>query len=169
MYCDKEYLDEKPEVVNILMETALNFSKLSKCAAKKVCCILYKEGNIISLGINGTSPGTVNCEDKFKKINGEWYIKDPFDSEGEWELCDKEDHHIWSAYNEIHAEVNAISKALVPVKDSVAILTHSPCWNCSKTFVAFGISRIYYKYEYDDFENVSEFLKMQGIDLIKVK
>ena len=43
MYCDKEYLDEKPEVVNILMETALNFSKLSKCAAKKVCCYYIKK------------------------------------------------------------------------------------------------------------------------------
>ena len=168
MYCDKEYLNEKPEVVKILMDTALNFSKLSKCAAKKVCCILYKDGNIISLGINGTSPGTVNCEDKFRKINGEWYTKDPFDPCASWKLCDSEDHHIWSSYNEIHAETNAISKALVNVENSVAILTHSPCWNCAKMFVAFKISKIYFKYEYDDFENVYEFLKMQNIEMIKV-
>lgn len=167
-YCDNEYLNEKPEVVNILMNTAINFSSLSKCAAKKVCCILYKDGNIISLGINGTSPGSVNCEDKFKKVNGQWYIKNPFDPLSAWELCDDECHHEWSLYNEVHAEINAISKALVPVAGSVAIVTHSPCWNCAKSFVAFGISKVYYKYKYDDFDNVNNYLKMQGIDLIQV-
>lgn len=165
-YCDKEYLDENIIVLQKLMETALNFSELSKCAAKKVCCILYKNGNIISLGLNGTSPGTINCCDKFKKVNGVWYSR----KQGSyWSECeDQEEHHYWSNYNEIHAEINAISKALVPVEDSVAILTHSPCFNCAKAFLTFGIRKIYYRYEYDDFENVKNFLKSQNIELIKI-
>ena len=171
MYFKEEYLDTNPEVVHKLMETVDSFSELSKCAAKQICCILYKDGNIISIGLNGTAPDTVNCNEKFKKINGVWYRNNnvmgnvvPL-----WVECENQDeHHYWSLYNEIHAEVNAISKALVPVQGSVAFVNYSPCFNCSKTFVAFGIKKIYYRHRYDDFENVSEFLKSQGVEVIRV-
>ena len=165
MYCDEDYLVEKPMVLKKLMETAMSFSELSKCAAKKVCCILYKNGNIISLGLNGTSPGTVNCCEKFTKINGVWNtIK-----AGVISPCEtQDDHYFWSLYNEIHAEMNAISKALVPVQGATAIVTHAPCLNCAKAFLAFGINRIYYKNKYDDFDNVFNFLKSQNIELLCV-
>ena len=43
MYCDKEYLDEKPEVVNILMETALNFSSFQSVQLKKYVVYYIKK------------------------------------------------------------------------------------------------------------------------------
>ena len=164
-YCDNEYLNENPIVVKKLMDTAVSFSELSKCAAKKVCCILYKDGNIISIGINGTTPGSVNCCDKFKKINGEWYYK----NNNEWIKSDNQEiHSLWSSYNEIHAELNAISKALVPVTGSVAFITHSPCPNCAKSLVAFGIRKIYFRFKYDDYENVKGYLEVQNIELVQI-
>lgn len=166
MYKDKNYLDNHPEFIKILMETTINFAKLSKCAAKGVCCLLYKEGNIISIGLNGTAPGSFNCNDLFKKENGKWYNK----TENGLILCkDQEEHHNWSLYNEIHAEVNAISKALVSVDGAVAFVNYSPCFNCAKTLVAFGITKIYYNKKYDDFDKVCEFLVSQGIDVIEIK
>lgn len=171
MYYKEEYLETNPNVIAKLMETVESFSELSKCAAKKVCCILYKNGNIISIGINGTAPGTVNCNEKFKKIEGIWYKNIlPTVLKPKWEICeDQNQHHLWSSYNEVHSEINAISKALIPVNGSVAIVNYSPCFNCAKTFVAFGIVKVYYKHEYDDFENVLQFLKSQDIEVIKVK
>lgn len=170
MYTKKEYLDSNPVVVKKLMETALSFAELSKCAAKQVCCLLYKDGNIISIGINGTPPDTVNCNEKFKKVNGVWYHnQNPQGIHPEWVECeDQEMHHRFSNFSEIHAEVNAISKALVPVEGAVAVLTLSPCFNCAKLFVAFGITKVYYHEEYEDFVDIKNFLNSQGIEMIRI-
>lgn len=161
-YNEFEYLDEHPEVVKILMDTAISFSKLSKCAAKKVCCMLYKNGNIISMGLNGTPSGNVNCCDLFKKENGIWK-----DNKGDI-LENQNEHHEWSLINEIHAEINALAKAKTDVEGSIAIVTLSPCFNCAKSLVANGIKRIYYNEEYDDITKVKSFLESNNIEVIKI-
>lgn len=169
LYNENEYLDNNEELKKILMKTAFNFADLSKCAAKKVCCLLYKNGNIISIGINGSLPGTINCCDKFKKINGIWYTRNYKVPDAEWEVCeDQEQHHKWSSFNEVHAEVNAVTKTLVPIEDSTVFITHSPCRDCAKLLAISGVRRIYYNIEYDDFYTIKEFLSSKGIDLIRV-
>ena len=152
LYNENEYLDKNEELKKILMKTAFNFAELSKCSAKKVGCILYKEGNIISIGINGSLPGTINCCDKFKKINGIWHTRNYRNPNAEWIVCeDQEAHHIWSSFNEVHSEVNAVTKALVSVEGSTAFITHSPCRDCAKLLAISGIRKIYYNIAYDDF------------------
>lgn len=164
-YNDKEYLRNNNELKKILMTSALNFAKMSKCAAKQVCCILYKEGNIISIGINGTISGTVNCNELFKKENGIWYEK----NNDNWIVCEnQEKHHEFSLLNEVHAEVNALSKTTKSPKGAAAIITHSPCNDCIKNLLAFGIDEIYYYNEYDNFNNMKKFLINKGVYLEKI-
>lgn len=170
IYSDNEYLDENEELKKILMETCIKFSSLSKCAAKQVCCLLYKNGNIVSIGVNGSIPGTVNCCDKFKKINGVWHKRDYGVIGSPWCICkDQEEHHIWSSYNEVHGEVNAITKASGNVEGATAFVTYSPCKDCAKLLAISGIRKIYYVKEYDNFYNVFNFLKSKGINLEKME
>ena len=40
----------------------------SKCSAKKVGCVIVKDQNIISSGVNGTPKGFINCNEYGVKI-----------------------------------------------------------------------------------------------------
>lgn len=148
-------------MIEKLMHTALDLATISKCAAKKVCCILYKDGNVISIGINGTKSGNENCCDRFEKIDGLWY-------EYGKPCKDQTKHHSWSLLHEIHSEVNSLAKAKTNTEGAYAIVTHSPCFNCCKTLLAFGITKIFYHYEYDDINDIKNVCKEIGIDLIKI-
>lgn len=153
----------------------------SKCAAKKVACLIVDESKdeIISLGVNGTHSGTTNCNDLFKKetrrvysvIDGlykwesQWYVKK---DNGDYVPCPSDEHHRWSLIHEVHAEMNALAKATnegKSVKGCTAYVTYSPCYNCSKTLVAFGVKRIVYKHRYDDFLEVNKMLRECGIEV----
>ncbi|ALN97955.1 dCMP deaminase [Bacillus phage vB_BpuM-BpSp] len=152
------------------LEMAEISAKHSKCSAKQVGCILVRDNNILSIGINGTLPGKLNCNDKFNKVAGVWFVKD--DSTGEFIASkNKNEHHEWSLINEIHAEMNALSKANkigVSVSKSTAYVTMSPCFNCAKALVSFGVEKIVYRNEYDDFRTVKRFLEDNGVILLKI-
>lgn len=153
----------------LYMNIALDFSKISKCAAKKVCCVLVKDNNIISIGVNGSQPKKGNCCDKYKKMHGIWHKKNMKDI---WVECDKDEHHKWSLLNETHAEINALGKANkrgMSVEGSIAFITHSCCFNCAKALVTFGIKEIYFAEEYDDFKEVKEFLLDNNIKVERLK
>ena len=51
------------------------YERHSKCAAKNVACILTKDYNILSIGINGTLQGKTNCNELFKKSSNRWFKK----------------------------------------------------------------------------------------------
>lgn len=146
------------------------YEKHSKCAAKNVACILTKNNNILSIGINGTLPGKINCNELFKKSNCKWFkISDR--EKKEW-IEDRDGAHSkWSLLNEIHAEMNAIKKASqnngFNLEGSTAYVSYSPCFNCAKMLVLFGIKRIVYREAYDDINEVSGFLKDNNIILIQ--
>lgn len=157
-------------------DTYMKITKLyanhSKCSAKKVACTIVKDNNILAVGLNGTQPGTTNCNELFYKspVTNIWYKKD--DSTGILEQCGKEEHHEWSLIHETHAEINALAKAnnnSISVSGSTAYITHSPCTNCAKTLATFGITKIVYEQEYDDIDEVKNFLNIKGIEIIKWK
>lgn len=150
------------------MNIAKECAKESKCAAKQVACILVKGDNIISIGINGTAPGSINCNEKFKKVNGTWYTGN---KEVQY-ICSENEHHEWSLKNEFHAELNALSHANsngTSTVGSTAYITFSPCSNCAKMLVAFGITRVVFEECYDDFADVQSFLIDKDVEVIKVK
>jgi dCMP deaminase len=98
-----------------------------------------RDGQPISLGINGTPSGwyTNNCEDE----NGEtsWFTK--------------------------HAEVQALNKLRKSTESSVGAdmyITHSPCKMCCLDIIDAGIKRIVFKESYRDTSGI-EILKQHGI------
>lgn len=117
------------------MKTAILFSKESKCVSKNVGAIVVRDGRIISTGYNGSPPDLPNCCDVFDPNN-----------------FDREEHHIWSRDNEIHAEMNAIgfaAKYPVEVDGCDMYVTISPCNDCLKNLTATGLKNIYYLEKYD--------------------
>ena len=121
------------------LEMAEAFSKTSVAERLKVGCVIVRDGQPISLGINGTPSGwyTNNCEDE----NGEtsWFTK--------------------------HAEVQALNKLRKSTESSVGAdmyITHSPCKMCCLDIIDAGITRVVFKQDYRDMSGV-QLLKQHGI------
>lgn len=121
------------------LEMAEAFSKTSVAERLKVGCVIVRDGQPISLGINGTPSGwyTNKCEDE----NGEtsWFTK--------------------------HAEVQALNKLRKSTESSVGAdmyITHSPCKMCCLDIIDAGIKRIVFKESYRDTSGI-EILKQHGI------
>lgn len=156
----------------LMVNTVKNFETESKCAAKQVCCLIVKEVqssyNILSIGLNGTPKGQPNCNEIWERAEekGDWYKNTINGKIHVWE-----GHKRWSEVNEIHAEVNALAKCNengISAKDSIAYISYSPCLNCSKMLVAFGIRKVVFINKYDNFESdVRDFLTNNGIQVIQ--
>lgn len=159
------------------MRAAFTYAQMSKCAAKKVACILVKDGAVISIGVNGTAPGAVNCCDKFVKIAGkwhEWVYPEGYPAVPAYPVYsnNQQEHHMWSNVHEIHAEDNALGKAAragFSTDGSTAYVTHSPCKACAKALVSHGIRRICFIETYDAYDLVKEFLDTAGVEVKKME
>lgn len=121
------------------LEMAEAFAKTSVAERLKVGCVIIRDGQPISLGINGTVSGwyTNKCEDE----NGvtSWFVK--------------------------HAEVQALNKLRKSTESSAGaemFVTHSPCKMCCLDIIDAGIKRVVYKYDYRDKSGL-ETLKQHGI------
>lgn len=140
---------------NMFIEMANTVSKLSNCVSHRVGAVLVKDQRPISIGYNGSPPGHTNCNHKFNST------------------FDREEHHIWSKMNEIHAEMNLLgfaSKNGISTNDCTIYCTLQPCNDCLRNICAFGIKRIVYEKEYDKCSYSTEVLKMLNtcnIELVK--
>ena len=109
------------------LKMAEAFSETSVANRLKVGCVIVRDGQPISLGINGTPTGwfTNNCEDQDGKTA--WYTK--------------------------HAEVQALNKLRKSTESSVGaemFVTHSPCKMCALDIIDAGIKRVVYQTDYRD-------------------
>lgn len=111
----------KQKIVDAYMQTAKVFAECSTATRLKVGAIVVDPdtGAIISVGYNGTLPGSNNtCE-----VNGK--TKDEV----------------------LHAEENAIAKLAkggFRANGTWMFLTHSPCIKCARMIIASGIERVFY-------------------------
>lgn len=125
--------------MNIAKITALN----SKANRNKVGCVIVKDGNIISMGWNGTPNGfDNNCEDKENKTKQEV----------------------------VHSEINAICKIAKSTNSSDGATMYvvlSPCFDCAKVIAQSGIKRVVYLEKYRD-DSPLKFLKKIGIKVEKI-
>lgn len=123
------------------MEMALVTAKSSYANRLKVGAIAVKDHRILSVGYNGTPPGTDNvCEEN--------------------NVTKKE---------VIHAEMNAIYKMArdgQAAEGSDIFITHAPCFECSKAILSVGIKRVWYRHEYRD-ESGIMFLQENGVEVNK--
>jgi dCMP deaminase len=147
------------ELHDVFMKTAFLFASKSKCVSHHVGAVIVKDKKIISIGYNGTPAGLLNCSSVFNPNN-----------------FDREEHHLWSKDNEVHAEMNAIgyaAKTNIETEGADMYVTISPCNDCLKNVSATGIKRLYYLYLYDKIDlnpellKVVKVLKVPGADKIK--
>jgi|TARA_Y100000389_G_C17302578_1_gene433725 dCMP deaminase len=117
--------------------------KRSPCKRLQVGCILVNENRIIAQGYNGYLP---ECPHESIMENG---------------------HEVGT----IHAEQNAIidcAKRGVSCNNSIAYITHYPCFNCMKLLCASGIKQINYIDDYNNNENVIKLSNLSNVEIIKI-
>ena len=121
------------------LKMAEAFSETSVANRLKVGCVIVRDGQPISLGINGTPTG--------------------------WHTNDCEDEHGETAWFTKHAEVQALNKLRKSTESSVGadmFITHSPCKMCCLDIIDSGIKRVVYKSSYRDQLGL-DILKQHGI------
>ena len=137
------------EMHDKFMKTAFLFADESKCVSYHVGAAIVKDKRIVSIGYNGTPPGSPNCCDVFNKDN-----------------FDREAHHFWSKENEIHAEMNAVAFAAKKgesIENCDIYVTIQPCNDCLKNLSMAGIKRLFYLYPYDKEKMNSALLKILNV------
>lgn len=157
---------------NLFKDIVLRFAEESHCESKKVAALAVKNGRIIATGINGSITGLTNCDDYWKKQHK--IQKIPVDylnwiQTKEW----REQHHIWSNLNEVHAEQSLIAEAAKNGNTSLAdidiYVSLQPCIHCTKLLAALTPKRIFYVNEYDKGDSYTKILlKDAGIILEKI-
>ncbi len=129
----------------VFMQMCLILRNRSVCVKYRTSAIVVKDSQIIGIGYNGTISKLEECcehwDDYWQRNNiaipyADWVKTDDF----------RKLHSEWSNLNEIHAEVNAlnwVTKSLID--DTCALYTYySPCEQCAKQILAYGIKTLYY-------------------------
>ena len=109
---------------DVLMKTAELWALRSTCK-KANGAVISKDGRIISIGYNGSPPGTPHCID----------VGCLPDREG-------------GCIRTIHAELNAVAWAArigVSTYGATVHCTTSPCLVCAKALIAAGIQEVVYR------------------------
>lgn len=122
-----------------LMDMACRFGETSTAERLKVGAMLYKNGSIISLGVNGQPPG--------------WHT----------EVCEDEDGKTLPTVR--HAEQACLEKLYLSTETSegaTLFTSHQPCLGCSLKIVAAKIAKVYYRYPYGG-ETGTKYLKENGV------
>lgn len=133
-----------------LMSIAEMVAEQSTCIVMKIGAVIAKERRILSTGYNGSLPSSSHCDTLY--------------------FYDRNQHHEWSHYHEVHAEANAISFAAkmgIALEGTSIYITRSPCLVCSKLIIQSGISKVYYNIEYDR-ERSIEKLMDNNVEVIKI-
>jgi len=115
-------------------KVTIETGKLSTCVSVQVGAVLVKDKRIVSIGYNGVAPKARHCIDIFGAS------------------FDRDEHHEWSKYNELHAEQNLISfcsKYGIETDGTTLYVTTSPCIDCAKIICAAGIKEVFYIKQYD--------------------
>lgn len=137
----------------------LEYYSISKCVAYKVVACAVKDGEVVLAGVNGSPSGMLNCCDHFPKGRNVPLSK--------WA-----EHSPWSKYNELHAEMNLILKALnsgMSLEGMDIFVNIQPCETCTKLLVGAKVRSIYYFNEYNDNdqERLMDFISRSNLDTYK--
>jgi dCMP deaminase len=137
----------RPNWDEYFLSAAMLMATRSPCTRQRVGCVIVTAGDhgnrIVASGYNGFLPGLPHRS----------LVRDG--------------HELGT----VHAEQNAISDAAkrgVSVDGSSAYVTHYPCIHCAKVLIAAGISRIYYRCDYNNDPLASELFMEAGIAIKKL-
>lgn len=130
------------------MKAAHAYAELSHAKRLKVGAVLVREDRVVSVGYNGTPSGRDNKAETYK---GKGI---PLETKPEV----------------VHAEMNVIAFAARhgwATDGCSMMITHSPCYECSKLIVQAGIVAVYYEEEYRIKDGV-DFLRECGLTVEKI-
>lgn len=155
--CEELYVDLRQAKAFLGVTDSLK--QLSKCTRLKVCCVIEKDGRIISTGLNGTPAGFKNCSEVFSPIER---LKKDYSTK----------HHEFSEAYEVHAEMNAVlelgkNSSIDSYKDLTLYCSTCPCPGCAKMIAQAGIKYVFYHNEYDRLPEGAKHLKEFGIYVFK--
>lgn len=136
-----------------------SLKQLSKCTRLKVCCVIEKNGRIVSTGLNGTPSGFKNCNEVFTPMER---LKKDYSTR----------HHEFSEAYEVHAEMNAVlelgkNSSMDNYDDLTLYCSTCPCPGCAKMIAQAGIKYVFYHNEYDRLPEGAKHLKEFGIYVFK--
>lgn len=144
---------------NAFLGVTESLKQLSKCTRLKVCCVIEKNGRIVSTGLNGTPSGFKNCNEVFTPMER---LKKDYSTR----------HHEFSEAYEVHAEMNAVlelgkNSSMDNYDDLTLYCSTCPCPGCAKMIAQAGIKYVFYHNEYDRLPEGAKHLKEFGIYVIK--
>jgi len=150
----------KTEDKIMFMEFAEAAARRSHAVRRKVGCVLVKDGEVLSTGLNGMPPKwpTEVCEEEER--SGHWTISQEYpyeDDLGTYKLVTKPECR--------HAEVAALEKmwnSHNTTKGADCFVTTSPCKNCSIKLLTAGIKSVYYREQYTDTSGLA-YLKANNV------
>jgi dCMP deaminase len=148
----------RPNWDEYFMTMAIVASTRSTCHNVRAGCVIVLDKRIIGTGYNGAPSGMKNCfelGDCKKKILGLEY-KNSLNS---------------GTCIGVHAEMNALANlSRLTHKGGIVYATIFPCVSCAKNLLAYNISRVVYKNEYDskEFETSKKMLKEAGVIVEKL-
>lgn len=149
------------------MDCAERYARLSKARRLKVGALVVKDDRVISIGYNGTAPGTDN------------------NCEIEPENWDGDIRTLKTKPEVIHAEVNALSKLVLserwvrtdPRTEVLEVITEADgadlfcnfacCKPCAMAMQRAGIKRFFYRYAYRDTAGL-DFLEKSGVEVRQI-
>ncbi len=134
---------------NYFLNLAQEASKRSTCNRAHHGCVLVGPDNLVkAIGYNGSLPGEPHCDEVGCSIVTRSNKSGAQD-----------DHCIRT----IHAELSALSQLLVRERPLTAYITGSPCAMCYKALVAFGVTKIFISYAYNE-----DYERDQLVDIYRV-
>jgi dCMP deaminase len=142
----------------IYMRIAYQVADLSYAERRKVGCIIVKDGQIISIGYNGTPHGFENiCEEVQVMACDNLNNSAMLEKDG-WILSDDNQYTKSITRKEVlHAESNAITKlakSTISSNGTVLYTTTMPCFECSKLIIQAGVVEVVYCEEYRDHSGI---------------
>lgn len=124
----------------MFLEIARTISKRSTCHRLNVGSVIVKDNRVISIGYNGPASGQPHCKGNACELTKKG-----------------------GCARSIHAEANALAfikseyEGRSMSDDQLSVyITHSPCFDCARELIAFGIKKVYYEVPYRNTAPIKE-------------
>lgn len=162
----------KESMKTAYMNVAEIFAEQSYAVRAKVGCIIVKDNRIISIGYNGMPSGWDNECEHTETLNDVPHMREEYTKRG-YVMHSSADSVIWKKLTSkpevLHAEANAIAKLAQcneSSKGAELFCTHLPCIECAKLIHQAGITKVYYKEDYNAAKGKGRaFLENSKIDI----
>lgn len=146
------------------MNIVEQIAKRSLCVKVQTAAIIVKDNQILAIGYNGTQSKAIECKDYWDNYITDYNYGPKFYQGRTFKLL----HREWSKKYEIHAEQNALRHITKIVPNTIMYTLYSPCLQCAKCIISYGISKVVYKYEYTHTDGI-KLLNEFNIPCVKVK